>query len=268
MNLTIGDREFRAFQKLIETEAGVFLAEEKRPLLVGRLSKRLRQHAMSFEDYLGLIERDRAERVQMIDAILTNETSFFRDPQQFAFLEQHLVPRWKEERRERIRVWSAACSTGEEPYSLAMTLLRHFPPAQIDILATDLSTRALAAARNAIWPMKRAEPIPNELLRTFMLKGKNAHEGHFAAGDTLRSVVRFHQLRLDGQLATVREEFDVIFCRNVLIYFRTETKEQVLRALTSRLAPGGTLFLGQAESWPTPAEGLRMVRPSIYARNS
>jgi chemotaxis protein methyltransferase CheR len=262
----IGDREFREFQSLIERETGVFLSNEKKPLLIGRLTKRLRHHGSeSFADYLGLIARDSDERVQMIDAILTNETRFFRDPQQFTFIEQSLVPRWKEEKRDAIRVWSTACSTGEEPYSLAMTLLA--AGMRTEILATDLSTKALAAARAGIWPMRRAESIPRHLLREYMLKGKNEQQGNFAAGEALRSVISFRHAKLDAHLLAVPEEFDLIFCRNVLIYFRAETKEQVLRTITSRLSRGGTLVLGQAESWPSPAPGLRMVRPSIYAKS-
>jgi chemotaxis protein methyltransferase CheR len=205
----------------------------------------------------------------MIDAICTNETRFFRDPQQFTFIEQQLVPRWKEERRDVIRVWSAACSSGEEPYSLAMTLLTHFPPSsgtRIDILATDLSTKVLSAARTAVWPLRKAESIPRHHLREFMLRGKEGQQGNFAAGEALRAAVRFRHAKLDGALQTIPEEFDLIFCRNVLIYFRAETKEEVLRAISARLAPAGTLFLGQAESWPNPVEGLRVVRPSVYSR--
>lgn len=263
MNL-IGDREFGEFQSLIERETGVFLSDEKKPLLVGRLTKRLRELGTgNFRDYLSVIGRDSNERVQMIDAILTNETRFFRDPQQFTFLEQTLIPRWKEERRDTIRVWSAACSTGEEPYSLAMPFLA--AGMRVEILATDLSTRALAAARAGIWPMKRAESIPPHYLHEFMLRGKNGQQGNFAAGDALRNAIRFRHAKLDAHLTAVPEEFDLIFCRNVLIYFRAETKEQVLRAIASRLTPGGLLFLGQAESWPAPATGMRMVRPSVYA---
>lgn len=270
--MNISDRDYRDFQKLIERETGIYLSNEKKPLLIGRLTKRLREREIpTFRDYLTVIARDAAERTQMINAICTNETRFFRDPQQFTFIEQQLVPRWKEERREVIRVWSAACSSGEEPYSLAMTLLAHFPPGsgtRIEILATDLSTKILNTARTAVWPIRKAEPIPMHHLREFMLRGRNEQQGNFAAGEELRAVVRFRHAKLDSAISAVPEEFDLIFCRNVLIYFRAETKEEVLRAIASRLAIGGTLFLGQAESWPSPVEGLRVVRPSIYRRHA
>ncbi|HYO75338.1 MAG TPA: protein-glutamate O-methyltransferase CheR [Thermoanaerobaculia bacterium] len=269
--MNINDRDYREFQQLIERETGIYLSNEKKPLLVGRLARRLREREIpTFRDYLSVIARDAAERTQMIDAICTNETRFFREPQQFTYLEQQLVPQWRAERREVIRVWSAACSTGEEPYSLGMTLLAHFPPSsgtRVEILATDLSTKVLSAARTAVWPLRKAEPIPPHHLREFMLRGRNAQQGNFAAGEALRSVVRFRHAKLDGALAAVTEEFDLIFCRNVLIYFRAETKEEVLRAIASRLTAGGSLFLGQAESWPSPPPGMRVVRSSVYRRD-
>ncbi|HEV2721285.1 MAG TPA: protein-glutamate O-methyltransferase CheR, partial [Thermoanaerobaculia bacterium] len=171
-NLTT--RDFRRFQALVQSEAGIFLSDQKRALLVGRLSPRLRALSLqSFAAYYDLVWTDREELVRMIDAICTNETHFFREPKQFAFLEQQVLPSWRAAadagtRAKRIRVWSAGCSTGEEPYSIAMSLSWHLPDWTVEILATDLSTKVLERAAAGIWPMERADEIPPHYRKTFM----------------------------------------------------------------------------------------------------
>jgi chemotaxis protein methyltransferase CheR len=271
---SLSDREFRAFQELIHAEAGIWLGPSKKALLLARLSRRLKELELSsFDDYFREVRRDPRERVQMLDYVSTNETRFFREPRQFDFLKEELLPRWSAAaaaglRPRRIRAWSAGCSTGEEPYSLAMVLLSHFPPEagwDVEIVATDLSTRVLDRARAGLFSLKGAEDIPPPLLRRFMLRGTGGREGSMKAGPALRSVVRFARLNLHED-AYPPGGFDLILCRNVLIYFDAAGKAGILARLGERLAAGGHLLLGHAESLGR-TEGWVSARPNIYTRS-
>ncbi len=261
--------EFRLFQRLIHQEAGIFLGPSKQELLVARLRRRLRALQLhSFLAYYRLVKCDPEERVKMLDCISTNETHFFREPRQFEFLEHRIFPDVQHNRRPGLRLWSAGCSTGEEPYSLAMTLLDHFPGWPIEILATDLSTRVLAKARAAVWPIEKAEEIPTVYRKRFMLKGTRQQDGKMKAGPEIRSVVHFARLNLNDETYPQLGLFDLIFCRNVLIYFNAESRERVIRRLLSHLTPGGTLFLGHAESLSGLTTLVRSVGPNIYTHST
>ncbi len=262
---------FRRFQSLILGEAGIRLADVKKALLTGRLSRRLRELGLtSFADYLERVEADEPERVRMLDLITTNETRFFRESKQFELLDSDVLPRWAAEAAEgkrprRLRVWSAGCSTGEEPYSLAMLLLSHFPKDwDLEILATDLSTRALDRARTAIWPLSKSKEIPPSFLKTFMLRGTGPEDGKMKAGPEVRAFVRFERLNLNDTRYEVRGPFDLILCRNVLIYFDSEGKRRVIERLLDRLAPTGFFFVGHAESLNGITDRVRAVMPSVY----
>ncbi|HEX6159225.1 MAG TPA: protein-glutamate O-methyltransferase CheR, partial [Thermoanaerobaculia bacterium] len=226
--MEITNREFALFQRLIHRQTGIFLPEAKKALVVPRLSRRLRALALtSYAAYLELVERDRNEHTVMLDAICTNETRFFREPRQFEFLESEVLPRWRQRGDDglmpkRIRAWSAACSTGEEPYSLAMMLRTHFPASggwSVEVLASDLSTKVLAAAREGVWPIERAEEIPAEYRRAYMLRGVRGEEGKMRAQPNIRELVELRRLNLNDEQYAVDGPFDLIFCRNVLIYF-------------------------------------------------
>ncbi len=271
---SISDEEFHSFQQLIQRESGIYLAEHKKALLVGRLNKRLRELGIdSFSDYYRQVSKkgQREELVHMLDCICTNETQFFREPQHFEFLEQQVFPQWETgansgTRGKHIRAWSAACSTGEEPYSLAMTLLQRFPASsgwRIEILASDLSTRALSRACQGIWSIDKSRDIPQRHLKSFMLKGKRAKEGIMAAGPEIRSVVKFIRLNLNDAPYPVSGVFDLIFCRNVLIYFDAESKADVVHRLMNHLAPEGYLLLGHAESLTGVSDRVRRVIPTV-----
>lgn len=271
----LSDREFRLFQGLIHREAGIYLSDAKRALLIGRLSRRMRELGMpTFEAYYRHVVEgpDQHERARMINAICTHETSFFREPRQFELLEQTVLPGLVAaaeagERPRRVRAWSAACSSGEEPFSIAMSLQAHLPaPWDIEILATDLSTSVLERARAATWSKERAATIPPSYLKRFMLRGRDGtpHVGKMKAGPELRSAIRFQQLNLNDPSYAVGGPFDLIFCRNVLIYFNGESKAQVIERLLQHLAPTGLLFLGHAESPNGLTNRLRPVMPTVY----
>lgn len=272
----ITEADFVLFQRLIEREAGIYLAPVKKALLVGRLTRRLRELGLrSLREYYKRVLADPAEHVCMIDCISTNETQFFREPLHFEYLEREIFPQWTAqanagERPRKVRVWSAGCSSGEEPYSIAMSLLHHFPRSsgwQIEVLATDISTRVLARARAGIWPAEKARHIPLAHLRSFMLRGTGAQEGKMKAGQEIQQVVRFERFNLLDEETYPRSVlFDLIFCRNVLIYFQSETKVQVIRRLLNHLAPDGYLFVGHSESLNHLTDCVRTVVPTVYVR--
>lgn len=270
----ISERDFTGYQRLVYREAGIWLSSAKKALLVGRIARRLRElGGLSYGVYLRRVVEDEAERMWLLDAICTHETHFFREPKHFELLEREVLPRWRERgdtgggQGRRVRVWSAGCSTGEEPFSLAMVLRHHLPPEEgwhIDILATDLSTRILERARQALWPLEKAEEIPRHYLRAWMLRGVGSQEGWMKAGPELRSLVRFQRLNLnDGQ--GLVGHYDLIFCRNVLIYFDAASKARVIERLLGHLSPQGLLFLGHAESLTGLGWRVGAVMPTVYA---
>ena len=274
--MDITHREFTLFQRFIHRHTGIHLPEAKKALIVARLSRRLRALELpSFMAYFERIERDRAEQTVMLDSICTNETRFFREPRQFDFLETDVLPRWRAQgeqgsRPKRIRAWSAACSTGEEPYSLAMLLHTHFPPGSgwsVEILASDISTKVLAAAREAVWPIERADDIPPAYRRAYMLRGVRGEAGKMRAQPNIRSLVEFRSVNLNDGHYAVDGPFDLIFCRNVLMYFDRETKAAVIERLTGHLARTGLLFLGHSETLHDATHALKHAGPTAYARS-
>ncbi len=271
----VSDRDFARFQALINKEAGIWLAPVKKALLVGRLARRIRELGVaSYADYYQRVAEDERERTRMLDCICTNETHFFREPRHFEFLASRVFPAWREDadagrRARRVRVWSAACSTGEEPFSLAMVLLQHCPADagwSCSVFATDLSTRVLATARSATWSIDKADAIPPLLLKRYMLRGTDEQLGKMRAKPCLRDVVRFERLNLSIAPYPVEGRFDAIFCRNVLIYFQAAQRLHVVRSLLGHLAPGGYLFLGHAATVTGLSEELQNVSPNIYRK--
>jgi chemotaxis protein methyltransferase CheR len=270
------DREFHQLRDLVLHHAGIHLSDAKKPLVYGRLLRRVRELGLAtFGDYYRRVLESEDELTLFLDRITTNETHFFREPHHFVHLAETVVPRLMEDaaaglREKSVRVWSAGCSTGEEPYSIAMTLLDRLPRGgwTIDILATDLSTRVLDVARSATWAASRTSGIPGEFLQSFMLRGIGSREGQVRASAQLRSIVRVQRLNLNDDAYPAEAPFDLIFCRNVLIYFQPARRQRVLLRLVSRLAPGGQLFVGHAESVQGLPERLRSVCPTVYARAS
>ena len=274
MQQPLSSREFRRFQRLIQSEAGIQLSDVKRVLVEARLSRRLRELQLDYRAYYALVESDESERVRMLDAISTNETHFFREPKQFAFLESHVFPEWEARARaggmpRTIRVWSAACSTGEEPYSVAMAFLARFPREsglELEILASDISTRVLDKARAAMWPIAKAKEIDKPYLKAFMQRGSGPMEGQMRARPALRSLVRFQRINLNAEPFALRARFDLILCRNVLIYFDPESKARVLSRLVACLDPHGYLLLGHAEALAGMSARLRSVGPTAFVQ--
>ncbi len=261
---TLTDTELNGFSRLMFEAAGITLAPSKKALVEGRLSKRL--HALglaTFTDYLHHLRQDAAERQQAIDLLTTNETYFFREPQHFAYLSERIIPHADASRP--FRVWSAACSSGEEPYSIAMVLAERMGQRPWEIVASDISTRMIEQARRAIYPMERAEKIPQPYLKAFCLKGTGAQEGRFTLKPEIRERVRFQVVNLNTALPDIGQ-FDLVVLRNVMIYFDAETKRAVCRRLLDVLRPGGHLFIGHSESLNGLDLPLRSLQPAVYLK--
>ncbi len=266
MDISISDSEFARFQKFIHEKAGIRLSEAKKPLVSGRLAGRLRvRDVSSFSDYFALISvaHEAAEMQVAIDLLTTNETYFFREPKHFDFLRQH-VSGWPAT-GQPFRVWSAASSSGEEAYSIAMLLEDRLGARPWEIFASDLSTRVLASARRGQYSMERASGVPPEFLRRFCLKGKGSESGTLLVARELAAKVEFAQINLNESLPDVGM-FDVIFLRNVMIYFDTETKRAVVTRLLEKLRPEGYFFIGHSETLHGIDESLETIAPAIFRK--
>ena len=262
----ITDQEFSQFQKLLHQIAGISLSQAKKPLVHGRLAKRLRQHRLgSYGEYFHLLTSGRQpEELQIaVDLLTTNETYFFREPKHFDFLREKIFPGCKQGRS--FRVWSAACSSGEEPYSIAMHLASHLGEVPWEVVASDLSTRVLEKARTGHYPMERTKDIPTHYLAEYCLKGIGSQEGTFLIDSKLRSRVSFMQVNLNDPLPKLGE-FDVVFLRNVMIYFDLEMKRRVVSRIASLLRPGGHLIIGHSESLNGVTDQFTSVMPTVYRK--
>jgi chemotaxis protein methyltransferase CheR len=262
----ISEREFQAIRAWIRGAAGISLSDQKKALVVGRLASRLRHFGLeSYGSYFDLLQSgvQPGELQIAVDLLTTNETHFFREPKHFEFLRHKVLAAHPPGRM--FRVWSAASSSGEEPYSIAMTLAESLGEAPWEVVASDLSSRVLARAQTGHYAMARAKTIPKPLLSKYCLKGVGAQEGTFLVDPKLRGRVQFMQLNLVGALPQLRE-FDVIFLRNVMIYFDAPTKREVVAHLLPHLARGGHIIVGHSESLNGLSDGLQSVQPSIYRK--
>ena len=264
--VTMAQGEFEQFRTWIHEVAGINLSEMKLALVATRLAPRLRHHRFqSYAEYFQLLTSgfQPAEPQIAIDLLTTNETQFFREPKHFDFLADRILPRHPAGRM--LRVWSAACSSGEEPYSIAMTFAARLGEAPWEVFASDLSRRVLERAQAGHYPMARARSIPKALLPKYCLKGVGTQDGTFLVAPKLRARVHFAQINLNQPFPQVGE-FDVIFIRNVMIYFDMETKREVVARLVRQLKRGGYLFVGHSESLHGVTEDIDMVVPSIYQK--
>jgi len=258
----LSEAEFREFQQMIFSVAGIHMPASKRTMVAGRLSKRLKELALAgYGDYWNFLRSNAAEKQTAVDLLTTNETYFFREPRHFEFLRDRILPQCS--RRQRFRLWSAACSSGEEAYTAAMVLSDMLGTNGWEILASDISTQMLEKARSGRYPMARTDRIPPESLKRYCLKGIGEAAGTLMVDPPLRAKVDFRQINLNTKLPDVGL-FDVIFLRNVMIYFNAETKQQIVARLQSCLKPGGYLLIGHSETLNGFQNGLEAVVPSIY----
>ncbi|MCF8169016.1 MAG: protein-glutamate O-methyltransferase CheR [Rhodoferax sp.] len=260
------DKELAQFQRFIFEEAGITMSAEKKALVMGRLGKRVTHfHLQNFSQYFQLLSSgEHPEEVQMaVDLLTTNETYFFREIKHFDFLRQQAMA--ERNRVEPFRVWSAASSSGEEAYSIAMVLADCMESTPWEVLGTDISTRVLEGAAQALYSMERGRHIPPAYLRRFCLKGSGAHEGKLLIERNLRKRVNFRHINLNAPLPTIGQ-FDVIFLRNVMIYFSDDTKREVVGRVVSALKKGGHFFIGHSESLNNINDSVQLVSSAIYRR--
>lgn len=265
-SISLSDQEFRQFQDMIFVIAGISMSPSKKQLVAGRLAKRLADHGVtSYGDYFDLLvgPTGGAELQVAVDLLTTNETYFFREPKHFAFLRDQILPDLKGQ--STVRVWSGACSSGEEPYSLAMTLAESLGPEGWEIVASDICSKVLAKARAGHYPIVRAADIPPASLNRYCLKGVDAQHGTFLVERALREKIDFRQINLNHALPALGV-FDVIFLRNVMIYFDLDTKRQVVQRLLPALKPGGYFIISHSESLNGVTDVLKMVCPSVYRK--
>lgn len=272
-------KDFRRLGEFIEAELGIKMPDSKQAMLECRLQKRLRRLGLhsytEYCDYLFSNTGLESEMVHMIDMVTTNKTDFFREPSHFDYLVQKALPELTRSRGAGITrplvIWSAGCSTGEEPYTLTMVLSEfseRYPGLglQFLILATDISSRVLEVAKRGIYDEERVSPIPMELRRKYLQRGKDKNKGLVRIVPELRRLVRYRRLNfMEGDFG-MREPLDIIFCRNVIIYFDKETQEKLLIRFCRHLAPGGYMFIGHSESLSGLELPLAQAAPTIYRK--
>ena len=272
--VTISDHEFRLFQDLVKTHTGIALSEHKRSLVCSRLGKRLRALKLasfrSYYDYLST-ETGQAELEHFVNAITTNKTDFYREKPHFDFLEQEMVPGWKARAartgERRIRIWSAGCSSGEEPYTIAITLrqaIENFPAWDVRILASDIDTEVLGRAAQGIYAAERIAEIPKSVLDRYFLQGTGARAGLVQVVPEARNLVTFRRINLLEEPWSIRTRFDCIFCRNVIIYFDKPTQCRLMERFAAYLKDDGFLFLGHSESLYGMSNRFVPLRNTIY----
>ena len=256
---------------MVKRQCGIDLRADKKYLVKTRLSKRLRALGMSsLDDYLGYVHQDASgnELTSMLDALSTNLTSFFREPDHFHYLQTVLATEFLKKTEKRLRVWSAGCSSGEEPYSIAISLfesISNIACFDVGILATDLSTRMLATAKHGAYGPDRVKCLPQALLTRYFVCTKDRQGTTYQVAEPIRRIMHFSRLNLMEHWP-MRGPFDVIFCRNVMIYFDRPTQAGLVRRFWNLLAPGGTLLIGHSESLTGIQHRFNYVRPTIYRK--
>lgn len=262
-------QEFEQFRKLTYEKVGIDLRPGKEQLVSARLGKKMRElHIHSYKDYYQHVQTDETGQalIAMIDALTTNHTSFFREIVHFEFLRQTILPELRD--RDRISIWCAASSTGEEPYSIAFSILDELGMQALNklhILATDISTRVLASAKRGAYSADRFREFPAQQLRRYLLRGEDKWSNWYLVRKEIRAAITFQRLNLMEQFSHAAP-FPVIFCRNVMIYFDRPTQESLVRRMTQALEPGGYLLIGHAESLNGIDHCLQYVRPAVYRK--
>ena len=270
----LSDKDFRRLAELIHSYSGIKMPAGKRTMLEGRLRRRVRATgAASLADYCrSLFEEDglAAELVDLIDAVTTNKTEFFREPTHFDFLRERGLAMLIRPERKTLKAWSAACSIGAEPYTLAMVIEEYLREARsrasYSVLCTDLCTEVLEEAVAGIYPTAMIEPVPMDLRKRYLMRARDQHRGVVRITPALRSRLMFSRLNLMDDAYPVDDDMDMIFCRNILIYFDKPTQSKVLSRLCSHLRPGGMLFLGHSESVVGIDLPVKQIASTIFQR--
>jgi chemotaxis protein methyltransferase CheR len=273
----LSDEEFKKLSEFIYVEYGIRMPPVKKIMLQSRLQKRLRELSItSFKEYVNYVfskEGQDNEVIHMIDVVSTNKTDFFREPIHFDFLANNIVPEFIDANQGKrpMKIWSAGCSSGEEPYTIAIILsecMEKLRPFDFTILGTDISSRILNTAFEAIYKENRAEEIPLNYKRKYFLKSKDRTNPTVRIISELRNKTSFARLNFMDSSYNINDTFDVIFCRNVLIYFDRDAQEKVINKLCTKLKPGGHFFLGHSESITSMKVPLKQIKPTIFIKTN
>ena len=274
-NTKMTPEEFRKLSSFITEHTGIKMPEAKKVMLQSRLQKRLRYLDMnSFKEYVEYVFSEdgiQNELIHMLDVVSTNKTDFFREPVHFEFLEKTLLPEYVNNfpLNRPLKIWSAGCSSGEEVYTIAITIsefINNHPGLNYSIFGTDISTEILRRAVNAIYKEEKINNIPIELKKKYFLKSKDRTKKLVRIVPELRNKANFARMNLMDSAYDVKDTFDVIFCRNVLIYFNREIQESVINKLTRKLRTGGYFFIGHSESIMGMDVPLKQIKPTIFQR--
>lgn len=263
------DKDFNIIRDLVTKNTGIVLADHKRDMVYGRLSRRLRQlNLVSFKDYCDLVRSDHDdELIELVNAITTNLTSFFREMHHFTHLSKTVMPMLlkRNEQTRRIRIWSAGCSTGEEPYSIAMAVREVMPSVgwDIRILATDLDTNVVNTAKRGVYNEDRIQGIEQGRMRRWFKRGSGQHAGSVRVSPMLQEMITFKQLNLLHEWP-IKGPFDVIFCRNVVIYFDKETQRMLFDRYANLMHESSTLYIGHSESLFNVTDRLKLIGQTTY----
>ncbi|MDH5720056.1 MAG: protein-glutamate O-methyltransferase CheR [Spirochaetia bacterium] len=263
--LQLKDHEFKGFSDLIYKLAGIHMSDGKRALIASRLLKRVKHFQLkTYADYLKLVTESNNldERQIMVNLLTTNETYFFREPPHFEFIKNEIAPNFQ---GGSLRVWSAASSSGEEAYSIAMTLEEKLGPTGWEIMGSDINETVLEKARNGIYPIERTKDIPDKYLKNYCMRGINDQQGKFIIKKELKRNVTFRKVNLIEPLPKVGK-FDVIILRNVLIYFDNATKKKIVDSLHSALNKDGFFIVGHSETLNNVTDIMKQYKPTIYRK--
>ncbi len=267
----LSDADFNKLSKFIYTQYGIKMPPEKKIMLQSRLQKRLRALCIySFKEYIDYVfgGQTNDEIIHMMDVVSTNKTDFYREPAHFDYLRQLILPKLFESKKQ-IKIWSAGCSSGPEVYTLAIELMEFAIAHQgfdFTILGTDISTVMLKKAYTAIYPEEMIEPVPLDLKKKYLLRSKDKTKKLIRINEQLRKKVKFQRLNFIDETYQINELYDIIFCRNVLIYFDRETQERVINKLCNHLKTDGYFFLGHSESITNINVPLKQIKPTVYTR--
>lgn len=270
------DAEFNELVKIIYDKTRIQMTNHKRALVTSRLSKRLRAlHMDSFREYIDFVKNAKDEELtNFVNAVTTNKTDFFRENKHFEYMKSNFLPEWekkfKEGKVKNLRIWSAACSTGEEPYTIQMTLHEYFGSNydryDIKVLASDIDTNVLAHGRAGIYKEESVEPIQPNILRKYFLKGTGDKEGLYKVKDILQKNLFFRQLNFKDEDFNIHTQFDLIFCRNVIIYFDKEFQKELFNKFHRYLKEDGLVFIGHSETLFGVSDKFKYVSSNIYKK--
>ncbi len=270
-NYTLEDDDFNRLRDIVYKEAGIKLSDVKKILMQSRLMKRLRELRMdSFTDYYDyLIDNYDDEKINFINLITTNKTDFFRENDHFEFMKGVLLPDFEKKAPGEIRIWSAGCSTGEEPYTIAMVVSEYFSgrhSPEILILATDIDTQVLQKAKDGVYPEEHLVTVDQKYLKTYFTRGTGENEGLYRVSDKLKQSVYFRRLNLLQDEYPMKKQFDIIFCRNVIIYFDRETQKKLFSKFYNYLKDDGYLLIGHSENITSITDKFMLSGRTIYRK--